>query len=183
MSTRSYIAKQVGENQYRTIYCHSDGYLTHNGAMLFDHFNDAEKLDELLNLGDISFLAPTINPDPSKPHSFNYDERQDGVIVAYGRDRGDKNVDAKMFTQRQLTSTDSWIAYIYIFNKENQWVYGRPGQDVSEFRNVKEGLDSAYSYYHMERPEGYYGYLSEEVANLLKEQQSDTQTESPEQTM
>lgn len=183
MSTRSYIAKQVGENQYRTIYCHSDGYLTHNGAMLYDHFNDAEKLDELLNLGDISYLAPNINPDPSKPHSFNYDERQDGVIVAYGRDRGDKDVEAKMFTQGQLTSTDSWIAYIYVFNKDGQWVYGRPGQDVSEFRNVKEGLDSAYSYYKMERPEGYYGYLSEEVADLLKERQNDTQTESPEQTM
>ena len=92
MSTRSYIAKQIGENQYKTIYCHSDGYLTHNGAMLFDHYSNADKLDELLNLGDISYLAPNIYPDPSKPHSFKYDERQDGVIVAYGRDRGDKDI-------------------------------------------------------------------------------------------
>ena len=37
MSTRSYIAKQIGDNQFHTIYCHSDGYLTHNGAMLLDH--------------------------------------------------------------------------------------------------------------------------------------------------
>lgn len=183
MSTRSYIAKQISKNQYKTIYCHSDGYLTHNGAMLFDHYSDADKLDELLNLGDISYLAPNINPDPSMPHSFKYDERQDGVIVAYGRDRGDKDVEAKMFSQRQLTSTDTWCAYIYVFNKDNQWVYGRPGQDVSEFRNVKEELDITYSHYDMERPEGYYGYLSEEVADLLKERQSDAQTESQEQTM
>ena len=52
MSTRSYIAKQIGDNKYRTIYCHSDGYLTYNGAMLLDHYNSPEKLDELLRLGD-----------------------------------------------------------------------------------------------------------------------------------
>ena len=94
MSTRSYIAKQIADNKFRTIYCHSDGYLTHNGALLLDHYSEADKLDELLNLGDISCLEPTINPDPTKPHSFNYDERQEGVVIAYGRDRGDKDVDA-----------------------------------------------------------------------------------------
>ena len=50
-------------------------------------------------------------------------------------------------------------------------------------QNIKEELDRSYSHYKMERPEGYYGYLSEEVADLLKEQQSDAQTESYEQTM
>ena len=86
MSTRSYIAKQIGDNKYRTIYCHSDGYLTYNGAMLLDHYNSPEKLDELLRLGDLSCLGVNINPDPSRPHSFDHKKRQDGVTVAYGRD-------------------------------------------------------------------------------------------------
>lgn len=34
MSTRSFIAKQTGEDEYLTVYCHSDGYLTYNGALL-----------------------------------------------------------------------------------------------------------------------------------------------------
>ena len=182
MSTRSYIAKQIGNNQFRTIYCHSDGYLTHNGAMLLDHYSDVEKLDELLSLGDISCLAPTVNPDPSKPHSFDYDVRQDGVVVAYGRERGDKDVEAKNFTARQLTSEETWIAYIYIFDKNNKWIYGRPGDDISEFRSVEEGLEKTYSYYDMERQEGYYGVLTDDIAEELKAQNS-SDDESPVQTM
>ena len=182
MSTRSYISKQIADNQYRTIYCHSDGYLTHNGAMLLDHYSDADKLDELLKLGDISCLAPSVNPDPLKPHSFDYDERQDGVVIAYGRDRGDKDIEAKNFTERQLTSSDTWIAYIYVFNKDGQWIYGRPGESISDFRSVEEGLERTYSYYDMERPEGYYGVLTDGVAEELKAQNF-PEDESPVQTM
>jgi len=182
MSTRSYIAKQVGDDKFRTIYCHSDGYLTHNGAMLLDHYSEPEKLDELLNLGDLSYLAPNVNPDPSKPHSFNYDERQDGVVLAYGRDRGEKDIEARDYTKRELTSTETWVAYIYVFNKDNQWVYGRPGQDLSEFRDVKEGLDSTYSYYGIERPEGYYGIITDDVAEEFRNQDSG-EDEAPTQTM
>ena len=70
MSTRSLIAKQIGEDKFRTIYCHCDGYLEHNGRILLEHYNTVEKLDELLGLGSLSFLAPKINPDTEKPHSF-----------------------------------------------------------------------------------------------------------------
>lgn len=183
MSTRSYIAKQIADNKFRTIYCHSDGYLTHNGALLLDHYSEADKLDELLNLGDISCLEPTINPDPTKPHSFNYDERQEGVVIAYGRDRGDKDVDAKTFTAKELTSDASWVAYIYILDKDNKWIYGRPGDSISEFRSVEEGLEKTYSYYDMERPEGYYGVLTDDVAEELKAQQDSTESNVSVQTM
>jgi len=182
MSTRSYIAKQIGDNEFKTIYCHSDGYLTHNGAMLFDHYSDPEKLDALLNLGDISYLAPNIEPDPTRPHSFDYNERQEGVVVAYGRDRGEKDVDAHTFTKDELTSTEAWVAYIYVFNKDNRWVYGAPGQDLSQFRDVEEGLKSTYSYYGIDRPEGYYGIMTKDVAEEFLNQNSD-EDEVPIQTM
>jgi len=182
MSTRSYIAKQIGDNEFKTIYCHSDGYLTHNGAMLFDHYSDPEKLDALLNLGDISYLAPNIEPDPTRPHSFDYNERQEGVVVAYGRDRGEKDVDAHTFTKDELTSTEAWVAYIYVFNKDNRWVYGSPGQDLSQFRDVEEGLKSTYSYYGIDRPEGYYGIMTKDVAEEFLNQNSD-EDEVPIQTM
>lgn len=181
MSTRSYIAKQIGDDKFKTIYCHSDGYLTHNGAMLLDHYSDPEKLDELLKLGDISYLAPNINPDPTKPHSFNFDERQDGVVLAYGRDRGEKDVAAHDYNKHELTD-EAWVAYIYVYNKDNQWVYGTPGQDLSEFRDVREGLESAYSYYGIERPEGYYGLMTKDIAEEFKNQDAG-EDEAPVQTM
>ena len=44
MSTRSLICEELDNGKYKTIYCHSDGYLTYNGAMLIEHFNDRKKL-------------------------------------------------------------------------------------------------------------------------------------------
>ena len=94
MSTRSLIAKKISEDKYLTIYCHSDGYLTYNGALLLDHYNSTEQVDKLLALGDISYLAERLEPDPSSPHSFDYDKRQEGVTLASGRDRGEKGTEA-----------------------------------------------------------------------------------------
>ena len=102
MSTRSYIAKQIDTNKYLTIYCHSDGYLTYNGAMLIDYYNTEEKVDALLKLGNISFLEKKLYPDPGKEHSFDYDKRQEGVVVAYGRDRGDKDSEAFVAAMEDL---------------------------------------------------------------------------------
>lgn len=95
MSTRSLICEEIGEDKYKTIYCHWDGYLTHNGAMLLDHYNTKEKLEELLAIGNISELKPIINPEPNLPHSFD-GEQQENVVIAYGRDGGEKNQESKI---------------------------------------------------------------------------------------
>ena len=49
MSTRSYICIENENKSISGIYCHSDGYLTYNGAMLLDHYSDREKVKELIN--------------------------------------------------------------------------------------------------------------------------------------
>lgn len=38
MSTRSFICVEQDDGSYKGVYCHSDGYLTYNGAMLLDHY-------------------------------------------------------------------------------------------------------------------------------------------------
>ena len=54
MSTRSYIAKQVGPDQYRTIFCHFDGYLEHVGAMLAGHYDTEEMVDVVFFNDDVT---------------------------------------------------------------------------------------------------------------------------------
>ena len=54
MSTRSFICVEQDDGSYKGVYCHSDGYLTYNGAMLLDHYNSREKADALIALGDLS---------------------------------------------------------------------------------------------------------------------------------
>lgn len=141
MSTRSFIAKQIGEDQYRTIYCHSDGYLEHNGKVLLAFYNTPEQVDELLALGDLSFLDERPNPDPSQVHSFNNNERQEGVTLAYGRDRGEQGTEAKDMTLAQLDNPDNWTEFVYIFTPDDQWKYFETGQAEQGLRSVQDALD------------------------------------------
>ena len=73
MSTRSYICVKQDDGSYKGVYCHWDGYLTYNGAMLLDHYNNRERADALIALGDLSLLCEKLYPDPDKPHGFDYD--------------------------------------------------------------------------------------------------------------
>lgn len=171
MSTRSYIAKQIGEDKYLTVYCHNDGYLSYNGAMLIDHYNSEEKVDELLKLGDLSCLCEKINPDPSKPHSFDYGERQKDVTVAYGRDRGESGTEAREYTMDQLDDPNNWTEYVYIFNKDNGWKYFHSGQSDQGLCDVEEDWEREYAMYGTERIPNHYGFVNQEIVDsLLKEQ-------------
>lgn len=168
MSTRSLICIQRGKNKYEAIYCHSDGYLTYNGQMLNDHYNDREKVEKLIKLGNISCLNEKIDPDPTRPHSFDYSERQDDVTVAYGRDRGEKGQESTLCSMQKLKDWD-WIEYIYIFNTKNEWIYS--GYPFDEFKNVKEDLEDYYKKLGIKRPKDFYGYMSDDYIMKLKKQQ------------
>ena len=171
MSTRSFIAKQIGDDEYLTIYCHSDGYLSYNGAMLIDHYNTEEKVDELLKLGDLSCLCQKLNPDPTKPHSFDYGERQKDVTVAYGRDRGETNIEARTCSMEKLDDPQNWTEYVYIFNKDNGWKYFRSGQSEQGLRDIEEDLKKEYAQYGVERLPNHYGFVSQDIVDSILEEQ------------
>ena len=177
MSTRSFIAKQVGDDQYLTVYCHSDGYLTYNGALLLDCYSSPEKVDELLALGDISLLNEKLYPDPDRPHSFDYRQRQDDVTVAYARDRGDKNTQAKVMTLAQLDDPGNWTEYVYIFTRENEWKYFHAGDSKEGLLDVRENLEAEYASHGLTRPEGFYGFLSRSLIEIMRQEQAEAHQE------
>lgn len=69
------------------------GYPSHNGRILKEHYTDVDKINRLIDLGSISSLAE--NVEPKGEHS--YDKPEKGVVVAYGRDRGEEDVEFKLF--------------------------------------------------------------------------------------
>ena len=91
MGTRSTIALEFADGTVQQVYCHWDGYLDHNGKILQEHYSDPFKLRELIDLGDMSSLAPNIGTQ----HSFG--DRVDGECTFYGRDRKESGVSAKKF--------------------------------------------------------------------------------------
>lgn len=127
MSTRSNISIKRKDGTYDKIYCHSDGYLEYNGRILDTFYKDEQKINNLINLGDISVLGFRVNPDPSIRHSFDYNERQEGVTVAYGRDRNETNVDKKTYQNEQeyLDSfKDTWCEFVYLYDEDKkEWLY------------------------------------------------------------
>lgn len=168
MSTRSLISIEQEDGKFKTIYCHSDGYLEHNGALLIDHYKEREKIEELLALGDISILAEKVHPNPELPHSFGYDDRQENVVVAYHRDRGETGVEAKVYSEHELLN-QGWIDYVYVFTPNDEWLYYN--ELTKEFESVSDGLDNIYKSMKIKRPVNRYGYWTDETIKEERKRQ------------
>lgn len=63
MATRSYVAIKNFDNTFTNIYVHWDGYPSHNGRILWQHYRTEEALRELLSFGSRSILPTTPNND------------------------------------------------------------------------------------------------------------------------
>ena len=138
MATRSYIGVRNLDASVDYIYCHFDGYPSHNGAILTQHYQDMDKVNALMKLGDLSVLGNEIGEQQ------DFDAPRLGMdwCLAYGRDRGEENVSVKNGDFLQLT-TDQSVDYVYIFDGD-YWecfdtsapdkiidLYNRPVQQTS----------------------------------------------------
>ena len=79
MGTRSTIALEFADGTVEQVYCHWDGYLDHNGAILKEHYSNPFKLRELIDLGDLSSLRPEIG----EKHAFSQFELRAEEVAGY----------------------------------------------------------------------------------------------------
>lgn len=134
MGTPCFIAKEIGDSRYRAIWCGSDAHLDRVGVILARHYNTEERVDKLLDLGNLSGLYPVLQPDPSKPH--NMQQRQKNVTIAYGRDYGETNQEAKIKTLDELNDKSEWTETTYIFTKDKEWKYFHIGHLVEGLKEL-----------------------------------------------
>lgn len=121
MSTNSSIAIQRNDGTVTGIYCHWDGYLSYNGAILYEHYNTTEKIEALIALGDLSILGAAIEPNPEKTHTF--EDYQSGVCVAYHRDRGEPEQNTAPHTGFSIVFYHKYIQqYNYLWRDGEWWV-------------------------------------------------------------
>ena len=121
MGTRSTIAIQNGDGTVTGIYCHWDGYLSHNGRILQENYTTEEQVRELIALGDLSSLGETVGA------KTNFNNPADGQCVAYGRDRGEKNVEARVFNSHADLIEIAGQEFDYLFTPGVGWsVFGEP---------------------------------------------------------
>jgi hypothetical protein len=133
MSTRSRIGIAKDDGKVVSIYCHWDGYPSNNGAILLKSYKDKAKVEKLISLGDISSLEAEIEPQsetapgryPSTKNKMvkhSFDTPQAGVVIAYGRDRGE---DPDTIKPRVDNSVEDFVKsdieeWGYLF-KDGQW--------------------------------------------------------------
>lgn len=130
MATRSTIAIELPNGTVEQIYCHWDGYIDHNGQILFENYTKFDKVRELISLGDISCLRTEIGEAHDFDARYNDEDPRSNWCVAYGRDRGEKDTQAKTFKSfEDYAKNHQCEEYEYIFMKDGLWMvscYGRP---------------------------------------------------------
>jgi hypothetical protein len=115
MGTRSTIAIQNADGTVTGIYCHWDGYTSNNGRILQENYTDEAAVRELIALGDLSSLGETVGT------KTDFSNPADGQCVAYGRDRGEKDVDAKTCADWAALLEDFGQEYDYLFTPGKGW--------------------------------------------------------------
>ena len=127
MGTRSTSALVYADGTVEQVYCHWDGYLEHNGKILAEHYSNPFVLRDLIDLGDVSSLRPTVGTK----HAFSklevpmdgeaYDKLYGEMTTFYGRDRGEDGVSAKKFKDfADYRANHQYDEYEYILRS----VYG-----------------------------------------------------------
>jgi hypothetical protein len=126
MGTRSTIALEFADGTVEQVYCHWDGYLAHNGQILQKHYINPFVLRDLIDLGDISSLKPTIGTKHAFSHfgttldQTAYDHLYGNMTTFYGRDRGETGADKKSFVDFQdYLAHHQYEEYEYILRNVN----------------------------------------------------------------
>lgn len=127
MATRSTIALEFADGTVQQVYCHWDGYLDHNGQILFEHYSDPFKLRDLIDLGDVSSLGPNIGRkhpfSPFEGDKADYEAaREEGCTTFYARDRGETGCEARKFDNFEMYKlSHQYEEYEYILRKDGNW--------------------------------------------------------------
>jgi hypothetical protein len=126
MATRSTIALEYADGTVEQVYCHWDGYLDNNGRILLEHWSDPSKLQQLIDLGDLSSLSKEIGEKHGfdNPHKWGTDEhiswreKYADWCLFYGRDRGEEGVEKRKYENyQQYLKTGQQEEYNYILRQ------------------------------------------------------------------
>ena len=148
MGTRSRIAVMHG-TICKSVYCHWDGYLEHNGSILEKHY-DTVKANNLVALGDMSTLRPNIGVK----HAFSkldipeadrelFEQEHAESCTFYERDREEKDCSWKVAHtfEEFLEQCYQCNAEYYYVMENGKWYVGTTGG--SEFKGRLVRLSEA----------------------------------------
>jgi hypothetical protein len=147
MATRSTIALEFADGTVQQVYCHWDGYLENNGAILQGHYVDPFKVRDLIDLGDISSLRTEVGEkhdfsrlDSTMPEN-EYETKYGHMTTFYGRDRGEQGTGPKKFADfADYKENFCHEEYAYILRTDGNWYVKQYSNDFELLKDALEKL-------------------------------------------
>jgi len=123
MATRSFIGIENEDDVIEAVYCHWDGYLEHNGVILFNHYNTRGKVSLLINQGGLSILGEKLK------------------LCKFYSEMGEQ-IETHKYTNRQSYVDDclDGVDFIYLFTKENKWIFWNKRGKYSDLQTALEDI-------------------------------------------
>ncbi|MFZ9315717.1 MAG: hypothetical protein ACO236_00390 [Candidatus Nanopelagicaceae bacterium] len=117
MATRSAIAIRNSDATYDVIYCHWDGYPSHQLPILHNKYNTAKKIRRLIAKGDLSVLETA--------HGWNHEERKAGPLYYF--ERGDVDCEPRNVSANELLefAKNCYCEYLYTYLPRWGWRYDK----------------------------------------------------------
>lgn len=141
MSTRSYICRENEDGTILGVYCHSDGYIEHNGLFLYAFYKTQKQVNDLIGLGHLSTLGTNIGHqiDFNKRYvDTAYYEKVKYQCCAYSRDRGEEFCIDKWKSREDCYKAGEEYIYIY---RNNEWYVKMCGKKLQKLENVLKAND------------------------------------------
>lgn len=122
MGTKSVIAIKR-ENHFACVQCQYDGYLSHVGRILYEHYQDRDTVESIISLGNLSSLHERLHPREGMPHTIL--NPQEGVTCSYARD-GEADLSKEAPKRKRslelIKKAYPWCSYIYYYDiSDSNW--------------------------------------------------------------
>ena len=133
MGTRSLIGVMHGD-VCKSVYCHWDGYLSHNGVILQEHY-DSAKANQLVALGNLSSLGKNLGEKhafdthqltPAQREQHELDHGDSCTFYARDRDEEGQGWEVDFTFANFLSRVNECGADYYYIMKDNVWYVGCP---------------------------------------------------------
>lgn len=132
MATSATIILKTKEGNYKSIYLHNDGYPQGAGYILKNYYQDYNKVEKLISLGNISSLGqePISSPDAWKKsedmfYTMQHPEFWEKYTLAY-KDRGYEGEEAQI--TQELAYALSGTSYSYLYQDGDWYMVDDDGQ-------------------------------------------------------
>lgn len=119
MGTRSTIALEFADGTIEQVYCHWDGYLSHNGKILQAHYMDPFKVKALVALGGFSSLCATVEATAETA----YTQRGEEISITRYKDIEDYECNCQGEEYDYILRNDAGVAVWFVrYHDINTWI-------------------------------------------------------------